>query len=203
MEYVYCRINDVGYFLGRKCPCDNIRITKEVYSILRASGLNIEIYDPVEDAKKQAALLEETKTKDKVLEVNPVTLESNVQIDTEMVVESEPIIEVVTEETNTVEEVTEKSDFIKQLEEEITESKDDLDNELDNLVENYNPESEETHEEDIYTQEELEEMTRANLQNILVARGHTGGRDPLAVKQKDHRSDIIRKILETQTKKED
>lgn len=203
MEYVYCRINDTGYFLGRKCPCDNIRITQEVYSILRASGLNIEIYDPAEEAKKQAILLEEAKAKNKELESKPVTLEASFQVDTEMAVEPEPITEAVTEEAKSVEEVTEKSDFIKQLEDEIAESKDDLDNELDSLVEDYDPEVKEVPEEKIYSQEELEEMTRAELQNILITRGHSGGRDPLSVKQKDRRSDIIKKILETQSNKED
>lgn len=203
MDYVYCRINDTGFFLGRNCPCDNIRITQEVYSILRASGLNIEIYDPAEEAKKQAILLEEEKAKKEELESKPVTLEDNFQVDAEMQVEPEPITEAVVEESKPAEEVTEKSDFIKQLENEIAESKDDLDNELDSLVKDYDPEAEDAPEEKIYTQEELEEMTRAELQNILVARGHSGGRDPLSVKQKDRRSDIIRKILESQTKKED
>lgn len=203
MEYVYCRINDTGYFLGRKCPCDNIRITQEVYSILRASGLNVEIYDPVEEAKKQAMLLEETKAKNEVLEDKPVTLEASFQVDTEMAVEPESITEAATEEAEVVDEVTEKSEFIKQLEDEIAESKDDLDNELDSLVEDYDPEVKEISEAKKYTQEELEEMTRAELQNILISRGHSGGRDPLSVKQKDRRSDIIRKILETQSNKKD
>ncbi len=203
MEYVYCRINDTGYFLGRKCPCDNIRITREVYSILRASGLNVEIYDPVEEAKKQAILLEEAKAKNEVLEDKPVALEASFQVDAEMSVEPEPITEAATEKVESVEEVTEKSEFIKQLEDEIAESKDDLDNELDSLVEDYDPEVKEISEAKKYTHEELEEMTRAELQNILITRGHTGGRDPLSVKQKDRRSDIIRKIIEIQSNKED
>jgi hypothetical protein len=212
--------------MGYECPRDNIRITYSTYKILRAAGVPIEIYDPEKDKQSQekiTVITEESKnTNNKIIDEQP---ESETIDDVELYDDNHELETIEIEEYETLDsdntENLSEEDYqrIAELENQIDEGLENLFDELcepdeldlliddilqehkednlsDDLDENFIISDEQNYKS--YTLDELENLSRAELTDILRERGHVGGRDPYAVKQKDKRSDMIRKILATQ-----
>jgi hypothetical protein len=216
--------------MGYECPRDNIRITYSTYKILRAAGVPIEIYDPEKDKQSQekiTVITEESKnTNNKIIDEQP---ESETIDDVELYDDNHELGTIEIEEYETLDsdstENLSEEDYqrIAELENQIDEGLENLFDELcepdeldlliddilqehkednlsDDLDENFIISDEQNYKS--YTLDELENLSRAELTDILRERGHVGGRDPYAVKQKDKRSDMIRKILATQEDQE-
>jgi len=234
--YVWCRIKSKGVYLGRSCPCDGLYITDEVYQILRATGLDIEIYDPEEEKRKrmQAARkvevvqvkeqveveqpkIEETKKEEPVAEVQEVNkVEDEVETEDEVFAEDKDgkIVQIKPGNPSNIET---ESSFIQNVKDELfAELQSDEDDVIDKELEDYvSPseqrflnrntevekvsdavESKEKEQMPVYTEEELNLLSRNELCQILFNLGHKGGRDPMAPKQKEKKDSIIRKIIE-------
>ena len=58
------RIKNKGVYLGRQCPTEGIVVSDFIITILRSMGADVEIYDPVEEAKQKEAKLKEKKAKE-------------------------------------------------------------------------------------------------------------------------------------------
>lgn len=231
-EYVNCRIRQKGRYMGYECPRDNIRITYSTYKILRAAGVPIEIYDPVKEKQTQekinAVKEQATNMNIKVVDESKELETSNDEI---LSNETDKLGTIDIEELESLDDNDDNSNNLSEedyqkiadLENKIDEGlanlfddlcePDEVDLLIDDILKEYEEDNdlEDSHDDltvndnqtyKSYRLDELEDLSRAELTDILRERGHVGGRDPYAVKQKDKRSDMIRKILATQEDQE-
>lgn len=228
-EYVNCRIRQKGRYMGYECPRDNIRITYSTYKILRAAGVPIEMYDP-EKEKQTQEKIDVVKEQAKNMNIKIVDESNELETSDDEILSNETDelgtidieeFESLDDNTNNLseEDYQKIADLENKIDEGLANLFDDLcepdevdlliddilkeyneDNNLDDSYDDLTINNSQTYKS--YNLDELEDLSRAELTDILRERGHVGGRDPYAVKQKDKRSDMIRKILATQEEKE-
>ena len=189
-DFLTCRIPVKGRYLGYDCPKDNIRITRSSYYLLKRIGIPIETYNPYKVEKPK----QETKqTDDKTSEVVVIDeFDVNGQIVDNACIEGK-----VSDENNfNIEDLSEYviSDEDLELDAILKETEE---TEV-STFESVNVQNTQTVDaQKVWTIEELDKITRSEMTTILCMRGHTGGKDPYAVKQKDKKNHIIQKILDT------
>ena len=197
-EQVYCRITSKGNYLGYNCPVEGLSITYSTYKLLKTMGLQIEIYDPVKEAKEKEA------KKNKEQEAKMQQTRNNLL---EKAIKQEEQKHIMPDADYIDQDMQDSIEYLRQNKENEV---DPMDDEVDKIlndqlqVETASQFEEVPYVEEkvlrdkFYTTEELQKKKYNELIAILVVRGHIGGRDKMAPRQKDKKEDLIKKILDTQ-----
>lgn len=182
--YHTIRIKNKGTYMGYQCPVDGLVVSDLIVYVLRSMGADVEIYDPVEEARKAKEAKEQKAAKEQAVyeaELNKLMEDST----------DRRIMELEAENAAKQARIDDLESTLKNDEPVVDDADIALDEAEDIIVDD--PKTK------VYTDEELSIMTMAELKTILVGRGHINALyDKLAPRTKDRRPDLLRKVKETQ-----
>lgn len=225
-DYVIVTITTPGVWYGIKCPAENVKLHKSIYYKLQLAGINVYLIKKCEKPATNAVSTPQVKSKPIVLEtintdpvIKPAVKEEVIKVAEVVkpvekieVVETISIVEDVKEpETSTT--TDELNVATTTIEPEIINNDSALDSEIDSELETLDvndflikpddelytksKKSELESQTSFYSEEDLEVMTKEQLKEVLIFRGHIG-RDPMGAKQTDKREVLVSKVRQTQ-----